>query len=270
MTELEYRSHPAISRSELWKIRESPEKFKWHKDNPKPPTPSLLFGQAAHKLLLEPDTFHDDFAVAPKFNLRTNAGKEAMEAFKADNAGKTIISAEDYSKASLMALKCRSDPDTFRLLHGEHELPIFWTDGQTGEECKCRLDVLTQLEDDGVPVIVDYKTTSDARTDSFMRSIYKYGYHFQSGMYGAGVQAKFQLDALPRFLIIAQETEPPFAINRIELLPDVIQYGYDLFRQFIGTYHECKELGIWYGYNGPIGLANEAYLPDWIRLSDEE
>ena len=34
MTEKEYRSHPAISRSELWKIRESPEKFKYLKENP--------------------------------------------------------------------------------------------------------------------------------------------------------------------------------------------------------------------------------------------
>ena len=28
MNEVEYRQHPAISRSELWKLRESPEKFK--------------------------------------------------------------------------------------------------------------------------------------------------------------------------------------------------------------------------------------------------
>lgn len=268
MTELEYRSHPAISRSELWKIRESPEKFKWYKDHPEPPTPSLLFGQAAHKLLLEPDTFNDEFAVAPKVNLRTNAGKEKMDAFREENAGKTILPEEDYNKAALMALKCRSDPDTFRLLHGKHELPIFWTDEPTGEKCKCRLDVLNEL--DGEPVIVDYKTTSDARTDSFMRSVFKYGYHFQSGMYGAGVQSALKLESLPRFILIAQETKPPYAINRVELQTDVIQHGYDLFRQYIGIYHECKELGLWYGYNGPLGLMNEVELPDWVRMEDSE
>ena len=32
MTEKEYRQHPAISRSELWHIRESPEKFKWYRE----------------------------------------------------------------------------------------------------------------------------------------------------------------------------------------------------------------------------------------------
>ena len=44
MTELEYRSHPAISRSELWKMHESPEKFKWYKEHPVEPTSELLSG----------------------------------------------------------------------------------------------------------------------------------------------------------------------------------------------------------------------------------
>lgn len=34
MTEREYRAHPAISRSQLWKLRESPEKFRYYEDNP--------------------------------------------------------------------------------------------------------------------------------------------------------------------------------------------------------------------------------------------
>ena len=39
MTEKEYRRHPAISRSELWHIRESPEKFKWYREHPEQPSP---------------------------------------------------------------------------------------------------------------------------------------------------------------------------------------------------------------------------------------
>ena len=61
MTEKEYREHPAISRSELWKIRESPEIFKYYKENPEEPTPALIFGQAFHKLALQPESFFDEF-----------------------------------------------------------------------------------------------------------------------------------------------------------------------------------------------------------------
>ena len=55
MTEKEYREHPAISRSELWKLMESPQKFKWEKEHPETPTPALIFGQAFHKLVLQPE-----------------------------------------------------------------------------------------------------------------------------------------------------------------------------------------------------------------------
>ena len=65
MTEKEYRAHPAISRSELWRFHESPQKFKYAKDNPPAPTPALLFGQVFHKLALEPETFSEEFIAAP-------------------------------------------------------------------------------------------------------------------------------------------------------------------------------------------------------------
>ena len=81
MTEKEYRQHPAISRSELWHIRESPQKFKYYKENPPEPTPSLLFGQVFHKMLLEPVTFDDEFVVAPEVNRRTKDGKQMLEAY---------------------------------------------------------------------------------------------------------------------------------------------------------------------------------------------
>ena len=65
MTEQKYRQNPAISRSELWRLRESPEKFRWSKDHPDEPTPALIFGQLVHKLVLEPDSFGEAFAVSP-------------------------------------------------------------------------------------------------------------------------------------------------------------------------------------------------------------
>ena len=47
MTEKEYRSNPAISRSELWKLYDrnggTPEKFLWERSHPKQPTKEMLF-----------------------------------------------------------------------------------------------------------------------------------------------------------------------------------------------------------------------------------
>lgn len=269
MTEKEYRSHPAISRSELWRMHESPEKFKWFKDHPPATTDALLFGQYYHALVLEPDKAETDFMIMPDFNLRTNAGRADKAALLADcsERGITLIDRESAETARLMADKCHSDTEVMKLLDGAHEQPFFWTDELTGEECKCRLDVLTEVE--GECTIVDLKSTANAATHQLVRDIYRYGYFMQSGMYGEGVRVNLKLDKLPRFILIAQEKKPPFAINRIELPEDVIQLGYDRFREYLGIYHECKETGIWYGLNGVYNELNEAYLLEYVKDSDD-
>ena len=89
MTETEYRNHPAVSRSELWRIRESPQKFAWYKQHPPEPTPALLFGQVFHKLVLEPNLFEQEFVVAPECDRRTKAGKMAWADFQMEAQNKT-------------------------------------------------------------------------------------------------------------------------------------------------------------------------------------
>ena len=267
MTEKEYRDHPAISRSELWRMNESPEKFKWFKDHPPAPTDALLFGQVIHKLLLEPETFEEQFAVAPDVSKRRKADKEEWDRFEASLDGRTAVDPKDYLLAMAMVKKCRQDEEVMKLIHGVHEQEFFWTDELTGEECKCRVDAMTEI--DGEPVIVDYKTTANADTFHFVRDLYKYGYFFQAAMYGEGVRINLGLDHLPRFIFIAQEKKPPFAINRIELPEDVILLGYDKFRELLGMYHDCKEADYFYGYNGPYDDLNEAYLLEWVKNGED-
>ena len=122
---------------------------------------------------------------------------------------------------------------------------------------------------DGEVTVVDYKSTNNASTHAFVRDVYRFGYFFQSGMYGAGVQANLNLPKLPRFIFIAQEKKPPYSINRIELPEDVILLGYDKFRELIGLYHDCKESGLYFGYNGMFNDLNEAYILEWAKESDE-
>lgn len=251
-------------------MHESPEKFKWFKDHPPATTDALLFGQYYHALVLEPDKAETDFMIMPDFNLRTNAGMADKAALQADCAerGIILIERESANTARLMADKCRSDPEVMKLLNGAHEQPFFWTDELTGEECKCRLDVLTEV--DGECAIVDLKSTANAATHKLVRDIYKLGYFMQGAMYGEGVRINLGLDRLPRFILIAQEKKPPFAINRIELPEDVIQLGYDRFREYLGIYHECKETGLWYGLNGVTNELNEAYLLEYVKNGDED
>lgn len=260
MTEEEYRSASGISRSALWRIAESPEKFKWEQDHPSEPTQALIFGQVVHKMLLEPKTFHDDFAIIPAVDKRTKEGKMLYQSWLIGNGDKTKISAEDFRLASEMIVAVNSVPMARKLLNGQHELPLYWTDEATGEDCKVRLDALREVGEK--LIIVDYKTTNDASTDGFMRSAIKYGYDFQTAMYIEGVKQALNRDA--DFVFIVQEKDPPYSVNILAADKLFVQRGYDRFRELLGIYHKCKVTDNWYGYLGEESQINVLGLPAWL------
>lgn len=307
MTEKEYRSHPAVSRSELWWLERSPEYYQYRKQTPMEPTPSLLFGQVAHKFLLEPDDFETDFAVAPAVDRRTRDGKAKYEEFMLDVGTRTPVDAAMYEQVSAMVRTARSIPLVNHYLDGEHEVPLFWTDPDTGIECKCRLDAWRR-DENGVPIIVDYKTTNDASYKAFMRDVVNYGYYFQSAMYSEGVihnnlcprlikgkpRKRWKRDPEsgkrkywteipeqivmggtegeiihPRWVFIVQEKAEPYSVNIFEMDMDFITAGYDKFRELIGTYASCEATGYWYGPLGPFDEPNILQLPSWLINREE-
>ena len=269
MTEQEYNAAEGIRRSDLWLMNDSPEKFKYHMDNPEDESeksPAFLFGSACHKLVLEPETFDNEFVVAPEINRRTNAGKEEWAKFLEENAGKTIISQDDLGTILDMGSAIMHHLLARRMISGQHEVPFFWKDPETGEQCKCKADVVRQV--DGKYVIVDYKTTTDASTDGFNNHILRFGYHVQAAMYSEGLQVALGLDYRPRFVFVAQEKKAPYAINVIDVSEEVMDYGSMVYHELLRKYHECKEMDLWPGYVGEV--ANDCWLPGWIESEFEE
>lgn len=260
MTEHEYRSHPAVSRSELWRIHDSPQKFKYFKEHPQGPTPTLLFGQTFHKLALEPDAFFDEFAVMPLVDRRTREGKCLWNDFMEQSADKTMIPTEMHEQAQAMCEALYAEPFAQKLLDGSREVPFFWVDDLTGEECKCRVDCLNTHYSQ--PIVVDVKSTMDAATDAFIRDAIKYGYDFQAAMYLEGVSRHIQQK--PLFVFIAVEKTPPYAVNILRADELLLRRGYGLFRDYIGIYHDCKQTGNWYGYLGKNNQINNLALPAWL------
>lgn len=269
MTEQEYRSHPAVSRSELFKILDSPEKFKYFKENPEEPTPALKFGQLFHKLLLQPESFADEFAVAVECNRRTKSGQALWEKFSEESAGKTIITADEFALAVEMCTALKNNAWVSKMLKGEKEKEFFWTDEMTGEECKCRTDLLFEVLMDGEPVllVIDFKTAAEADTESFIRAAINNGYDFQAAMYTEGVRANTHKKVLFVFVVI--EKKPPYAINVLQADTLLLRRGGDLFREAIGIYHDCKETGNWYGYLGKFNQINNLSLPAWLAKEYE-
>jgi len=250
---MKYEDMPGIRRSELWKINKTPRHFRYEMDHPSEPSPSLLFGILAHKMILEPDTFDSEFIVAPVVDKRTKEGKAIWSDFfdYCNDNNLEPITAEDYVRIKDMAIAIRAHKTASQLLNGEHEKIFSWVDQMTDELCKVKVDCLTVYQ--GRKYIVDYKTTDSCEDGKFERACRKYGYKFQAGMYREGV---FQ-NTLEQygFAFIAQEKTAPYTVRVYFCDEEFINEGYDQFRTLLGIYHNCKETGNWYGYGDSELLA---------------
>lgn len=268
MNEKDYNSAEGIRRSDLWKMEDSPEKFKYFLDHPVEQTPAMAFGSACHKYVLEMDDFLNEYAIAPDINRRTNAGKAEWEAFCDANPGKELVSKDDYETMIEMRQAIDRCPLAKKLLFGkgETEKAYFWTDKETGEKCKIKCDRIVTYN--RRRYIIDYKTTQCAETFRFNSDIWKMGYHFQAGMYAEGYKAANRKKKLPGFLFVAQEKKPPYSVNVIEVPEDVMAAGVAKFHELLRKMHECKEADLWAGYVNDI--PNDAFVPTWMMTEMED
>jgi len=262
MTEKQYNDLPAVRRSDLLKLRKSPFHYKWAKQHPDEPTTAQIFGAACHKFVLEQDEFDAEYAVAPLVDKRTKVGKEEWAAFVTENENKSVISRDDYDQIFDMKIQLMQHEEAVELLHGEHEKTYTWTDTETGEECKIRLDCLTEWR--GRPVIVDYKTVSSCEDGVFDRECRKYGYKIQAGMYteGLAMATNFAVDA--GFMFVCQEKTPPYAVRVYECDPGFISQGNRQFHELLRYCHQCKETDTWPGYSNGYLTADE-----WEEVAEE-
>ena len=269
MTELEYNQADGIRRSDLWKMEDSPEKFKYFLEHPVEQTPAMAFGSACHKMILETADFGSEYAVAPVVDRRTKEGKAMWEAFMQDNDGKIIVSADDADTMMLMEEQLENCPLAKKLIRGkgETEQAFFWTDPETGEKCKIKVDRLVKYNRRWY--IVDYKTTQCAETFRFNSDLWKLGYFMQAGMYAEGVKTAKKLRRLPGFLFVAQEKKAPFSVNVIEVSEEVMNAGVAKFHELLEKYHDCKVLDVWPGYlTGNV--PNDSYVPGWMEREMED
>lgn len=269
MNEREYNEAEGIRRSDLWKMEDSPEKFRYFRDNPVEQTPAMAFGSACHKFILENADFPSEYAVAPNVDGRTKEGKEIKARFAEENAGKTIISNDDMETMIGMMLAIEHCPLAKKLIlgKGETEKAFFWTDPETGEKCKIKTDRIVTYR--RRKYIVDYKTTQCAETNRFNSDLWRTGYFMQAGMYAEGYKVSQKKRKLPGFLFVAQEKKPPYSVNVIEVSEEVMKAGVGKFHQLLEKYHNCNVLDAWPGYVNS-DTPNDSFVPGWWEREMED
>lgn len=255
LTNAEYHSSPAISKSGLDLIRKAPALFRWRQKNRQLPTPALRWGTLIHLAVLEPNYFALTTIVRPEgIDRRTTAGKAAWAEFEMEAEGKEILTGEEMSELTAIRASVYAHPSAAKALAGNPtiEQSIFWD--HDGIDCRCRPDAVTESG-----VIVDLKTTRDASPDGFAKSIAQYRYHVQAAYYSDGYEAAFGRQ--PKgFVFIAVETEPPFLVAVYVASEAMILRGRADYLADLETFRRCRDTDTWPGYaTAPITID----LPKW-------
>lgn len=248
-----YDEVPAVNKSTLWWMRKSPAHYKWALTEKTPDTPAMRFGRAVHMGFLESGAYKENYAVFFG-DRRTKAGKDEYQALI--DSGKEILTQEEAQTIAqmILAIPLRAW-ELVASTDAEREKALFWTDPESGVECKGRLDAVRP------GFVIDYKTTADASTEAFTREAMKYGYDLQAAMYltGAELNGYGKCD----FYFIAQEKSAPYAVNIIRASEAFIDRGHWIMRDLLQKWKECNDAGKWPGYG-----ENELIIPEWAVMDE--
>ena len=232
-----------ISSSKLKKYKKSPANAKYSKMEE---TKSMKFGTAYHTYILEPDDFHKEYCVLysdnrpePSKNMNSKLNKE----WKLELETKyNLLTIDEYNDIMRMKEKLFSNPYAkYLLTGGEGELSFY--NKINGVNVKCRADHF--LKDK--KIIVDLKTTTDAREEKFKWTSSDYGYHISAAFYTDIIEKEFKNEGYD-FFIIAQEKAAPYDYSIFKASEQFLAIGRYEYEELLQMHRKCEENNHWGGY----------------------
>ena len=256
-----HRDINALSHSSLKLMKESPSKFKWNMEHPRPQSRAQSLGTLVHKAVLEPDEFEKLYAPMPKFDKPTKAGKAGLAEWEEANPGRTGIAQDEWSVIERIYDRLHHDDFFSKFVKsGVKEKSFFHQDEETGVWLKTRPDnCITDGE-----VIVDLKTCENAQPWIFQRDISTWSYDTQAAMYVDVVSKVMGFN--PTFVIIAVEKGRDNDVNLYYFNKEDLAESTKVYRSWLTKYAECMKSGKWPGYERQFIRYD---MPEWKKLSSD-
>ena len=232
----DYHSHPAISKSGLDLIARSPAHYRYRA--PREPSRAMEIGTAIHAAILEPSRFSTEYMLLRDVDDRRSAVyKDAVKQYGSER----VLTGPEADRVAGMQEAVLGNRHAQALLadpSGQRELSIITTDPETGALVKCRFDLLVGTR------ALDLKSTADASAAAFCKSVANYRYHVQAAFYSDVFHWETG-DHLQAFGFLAVESELPHA-NAIYVLDDEsLEHGRTLYRAALNRYADCIDKGEW-------------------------
>jgi exodeoxyribonuclease VIII len=223
----------------------------------------MRFGTLVHCLVLAPETFADEFALAGSINRRTNAGKADYAALVA--TGKQIVTGEEYRTALEIVRAIRRHPVAGGLFKGGEPEKILAVEREPHRlPLKGRPDWLAPQ-----PAIVELKTATDASREGFLRAVYRHGYHLSAAYYRMLVgRATGTPEAAISHTFVVVETERPYAVAVYPTSERLLAEGRKLWETALARFDECWINRDWPSY--PVETLDPATASGGPRFAVED
>lgn len=262
MTWAEYLAHPSANVSSLLHLAKSPAHYRHVKSGGEvTDTAAMALGRLVHVAVLEPDRYSAEVAVWDGGRRGTNAHKAWCE----DNAGRLQVTEDEHELCMAISSAVREHPVAGAYLDSRGivaEHTVLWRHRGTGIECKARFDAA----DFDRNVIIDLKTARDASEFGFGRAAARLSYHVRAAFYCDGYVAAYGHE--PRFVLIAVEKTPPYAVAVYRVPTFAIESGRTRYEELLGKLHGCLAADEWRGLNDDQEL--ELHIPDWAIAGDDD
>ena len=267
MSNDEYHARPEFSSSQLKDMLRSGAHFHSKhiaKEIVKEPNDAMNFGTLAHTLFLEPEKFADEFVIAPKFDKRTKAGKEEALAWEEANQGKILVNQDQVDGAERIANNLRTLSTYQFMMHeyGMAEASIFFTDPMYGLKLRVRPDYhIAPCKNFPNGLILDVKTTTDARAHAFSKKCSDFSYDLSASMYREGFQQYYGTAEKPPFIFLTAESTAPFNVKQYKTSDLFLSIGDARYNKTKELLAESLLINEWDGYSKEM---EELFLPSYM------
>lgn len=243
------------------------------REEPKQSEP-LLFGRAAHHLLLgeadfrahfaiRPETYKDDEGKTKPWSGNANTCKAWLKEAAAANLD--VITLPQLAKIRGMAESLKREPLVKAgILNGAIEHSIIWRDEATGVWLKVRPDAIPNVD----MSFADLKTIADITDDGIERAISDNDLHVQGALVGMACRAVLGRE-MESFSLVFVEKDRPHCVRVRELTPNDLELGEQQIRAVLPIFAKAVETGEWHGPGGGQVDAQYAEVTPWRRKAIE-
>ena len=251
-----------LSKSMLWKFRQSPLRFKATGGKGPDTTKEMAWGSLVDCLALTPDRFGDTYALTPAtYKAPENARKDAQlidkpwnwnakdcKAWRAkkENMGLEVVKRDDLHRAQEAVRALKANDDYAKLMEGAHTQVAVVAEMQEPEtgmvvKVKCLLDIVP----DNATQLADLKTMS--RMDSpreLSSTVHNFGYAYQAALY-LDLWNAATGEERGEWVLACQQAEEPYEVVVRQLDPEAVEKGREQYRADITKWCKCVQSGIW-------------------------